>query len=141
MSDPLARTPEEAEEDYVRGVKALLNDLVKRLPGDASIARLQKRVVIAAAEMPHMVVKKSGPYLLKYQAVIFSDDFQEQKKFFEGDAIDREIEAAQTAGKGDEAAELIPKVQKLVRDLPASDQKLYIQQVQDLLDAYLEWME
>ena len=126
-------------ENFNRNLKLLVADLVRRVPKDAQIARLQRRVAAAIDLSPLSAIEAAGPYLYSYRAVIYSDDGP--LAFFLDSPFDAELRAA-AAGKPDapSAAHILPIVKAVVRGLTPAQQLGYCATVVELLDDYIEFL-
>lgn len=124
-------------------LKLLMADLAGRVPGDAVVARAQKRLLLASDGCPIDVFTIAGQALLKYWEVIFSDDDRERQKFFQGgaSAFQSDLDVAEDATKRDAAEHIIPKIQEIALKSDKGTQDKYLDEVRELLDMYGEYLD
>lgn len=122
-------------EEFNRILKGLTTSLAVRFPADALVARVKKRVLLAADFDPARVVDAVGPYLYRYRDAIFAGD----SRFFLENDYDAEVGRA-AAGNADLATHIIPKVKSAWAQSDPAQRAAYTAAVQDLLDNYIEYL-
>ncbi len=119
-------------ENFTSVLRVIVRDLARQYPNDVVVARVQKRITLAASVNPGAVVEVVGGYLYRHRDLIYSDDGG--AAFFLADA--RVGEAALAAP--DVAHHLVPRLQQYARTLDAAGRQAYIDLVVELLDEYVE---
>lgn len=122
-------------ESFNRRIKILTNDLVKRFPNDATIARIQKRINLSIDVTPLFVIKTTGEYLYAFKDQIYKADAD----FFLENDYDREVKQAVNEEKADLAKYVMPKVKEAWRKLDEDSRKEYAEYVAALLDDYIDY--
>jgi hypothetical protein len=128
--------------DFNRRLKLLMVELARLRPNDASIARTQKRLVLASDQCPELVLDWTGQTLFRYNESIYSDDPKVWEKFFTpGDTSLFEDSLGRSKNSADrsDAEKIIYEVQTLVSKFDQAKKVEYIETVRILLDYYLEW--
>lgn len=127
---------------FVSTLKRLMADLARRVPNDATIARAQKRLVLASDAVPVDILTVAGPYLYNYREAIYSDDETVWKRFFDGgpETFQQDLESAEDPTKKDAAEYMIPKIQTIAHGLVPEEQRQYLEATRDLLDSYLDYL-
>lgn len=130
-------------QEFLRVLKSLMKDLVDKAPGDAVIARTQKRLIIAADLWPTQMVQWTGEALFPFNENIFSESPDEWQKFFTpGKELDTVRETARQSGSAADRVDaeyIIDRVQHLARNLGRAEQEGYIARVRVLLELYLDF--
>ena len=133
------RTIPEIVTSFVGKLCTLMADAARRSPGDAVIARAQKRLRAAADMLPVDIISVAGPFLFAHRDTIMSDDPAVIERFFAPGAFDADLAKAEDQSKKDIAVYMIPKIQETARQLSADDRQGYIETLQCLLDDYMDW--
>jgi len=123
-------------EEFNSILKKLTCDLVIRYPNDATIARAKKRIMLAIDIDPVFIITNVGPYLFKYKDEIYAED----SEFFMENDYDADLKASADAESADLSAYIIPKVKMSWRESGPAEQAAYLSIVQNLLDAYLDYL-
>lgn len=140
MATDHAAPPEGTLVEYVEEFNTILKkmtcELAVRYPGDATISRAKKRILLALDLDPIRIVDTVGPYLYKYRAEVYAGD----DAFFMENDYDSELRADAGSEKVDLAAYIIPKVKTAWGESDAAQREGYKQVVQSLLDVYLDYL-
>jgi len=123
-------------EEFNGILKRLTCDLAVRFPTDATIARAKKRVLLAIDVEPLAVINTAGPYLYDYREQIYAGDDQ----FFIENDYDAELKQSVDSEKADLTAYIIPRVKEAWGAAGEAEKASYLDTVQALLDAYVEYL-
>jgi len=131
----------QAVNEFNSKVRTLLVRMVRELPGDAKIERLQRKAMVAIDMLPTAPIKLIGPHLLRYQKDIYSTT--DYKRFFTmKDPFHEEIQqATKTAGDAQAVLEVIPRLQEVARGMTNAAQHEVLEIVQDMLQCYVDFVE
>jgi hypothetical protein len=125
-------------EALLRTIKSLATDLSARFPNDALVARMKKRIHLAADIWPQALIDGVGEGLYEYRDQIYSADagffletsFEKERARINGDDVEK-IAIADY---------VIPKVQEAWIVAPEEEKVAYAEVVQTLLDDYVEYL-
>lgn len=128
---------------FHKELKGLMTNLVKLQPGDAVVARTQKRLVLACDITPLQIVEWTGATIFTYMDSVYSDDPEEWSKFLDPETslFDAPLGENTQATNQEDAKYLISRVQDIVRPMSEADRRSYIERVRRLLDLYLDYRE
>lgn len=113
------------------GITWFLELLSKKDPNDAEVARVRERIKLAKVADYEILVKNTGPYLMKYRDYI--DDPKKIAEFFGKDP--EETKKLDDAGR-----DLFNKVREYYKNMKPAEQKVVHQKVADLLSDYLDYL-
>ncbi len=123
-------------EEFNRRIRLLARSLAEQYPSDATIARAQKRIGLAADVEPLAVLNTVGPYLYRYREQILAGD----EAFFIENTYDAELREGVAADRVSLAAYIIPKVKEAWAGKAAAVKAGYKDTVVALLDLYLDFL-
>lgn len=130
--------------EFLRKLKFLTNDMRRRFPGDAVIDRAHKRIMLAADLLPVDVIDAMGPYLMRYQEEIDSDDPEVWARFYaEGseNVFQADVRSAKDAENQELATYIVPRLQAHARQESFEVRRDYLLRARGLIDDYLDYLE
>lgn len=136
MATPASRRIVAHVEDFNGILRRLTADLAVRYPADATVDRAKKRIMMAIDVDPVFIIDNVGPYLYQYRNEIYAGD----TAFFVTNSYDAELKQSVNAEKADLVSYIIPKVKEAWGVVGPEQQAAYLDTVQTLLDAYVEYL-
>lgn len=119
--------------DFNRIIKKLVLDLYNHDRNDSTVFRLKEEIKLGADLSPEILIMDAGPYLMKYKDQIYSGD----DSFF----INRNVEDIVDEGVSNEVLDLTHKIKVVWEDLDEEEQIDYKENVQSLLNLYIDYIE
>ena len=105
---------------------------------DANAARARKRVLLAADTCPGELLRSLGPYLVKYESQLNSDDDSEAERFFLNHKYETDLKSGSNADRVEMSRALIARLHAVASSADAPMRKKLRNIMRSMLDAYLD---
>ena len=131
--------------DFNIAIRLLINDIADSMPGDAEIDRIRRRVMLVLNFTPALAIQAVGHYLYAYHELIYQLEDEDPaksaqaEKFFIENPFNAELGASSDPEKRAMVAEIIPKMKRYAKSLPADRMVAYKQRIVDLLDRFIDY--